>query len=278
MPFRIDLAKTLDLLEFPAEVWEWLDLLGHVLLFTKAHAKRHDNYLADTPYKQFLVRAIQCDIGTIDAIYVLLRCELVHQAAAHVRLFCESAITLRYIANDVANRLPKFLDYAHIETYEIAKSILEQERDRAKPDHVQKLRDFLDGRRPDYERVKPRYTFVDRKQKRRRFNSWCRSDLFKQAEDCGPDFVRLYRTVYSQLSAYVHGSEWSRRRQTEYSLKHHDRRAVLVDIATVVRSSVVVWAEWARFCEEQLGWKLTEILPGIAAKLDELESKQFPVS
>jgi len=104
-PFGIDLAKTLELLEFPVEVWEWLDLLGHILLLTQAHAKLHDSYLADTPYKQFLVRAIQCDIGTIGAIYVLLRFEWVHQAAAHIRLFCESAITLRYIANDVANRL-----------------------------------------------------------------------------------------------------------------------------------------------------------------------------
>ncbi len=41
---------------------------------------------------------------------------------------------------------------------------------------------------------------------------------------------------------------------------------------------MAVWEYWARFCDEQLDWKLTEILPGIAAKLDELESKQFPAS
>jgi hypothetical protein len=49
-----------------------------------------------------------------------------------------------------------------------------------------------------------------------------------------------------------------------------------VDIATVVRSAVVVWEYWARFCDEQLGWTLTEIVPGIVAKLEELEAKQFP--
>ena len=83
----------------------------------------------------------------------------------------------------------------------------------------------------------------------------------------GADVVRLYRTVYSQLSAYVHGSEWSRRRQIQYSQKHYDRNAVLVDISTVVRSALVVWEYWARFCDEQLGWMLSRILPGIAAKL-----------
>jgi hypothetical protein len=274
--FRIDLVKTLELLEFPAEVWEWHDLLGHTLLLTQAHAKLHDNDLADTPYKQFLVRAIQCDIGTIGAIYTLLRFEWVHQAAAHVRLLCESTITLRYIAGDITNRLPQFLDYQHVEAYEIAVSILEQERDRAKPVHVQRLQDALDGLRADYERVKPRYTFNDRRQRSRAYINWCNITLRRQAEDCGASFVRLYRLVYSQLSAYIHGSEWSRRRQIAYSQKHYDRQIVLVDIATVVRTALVVWEQWARFCDEQLGWKLTEILPGIAAKLEELESKQFP--
>ena len=274
--FRIDLAKTLELLEFPAEIWEWLDLLGHVLLFTQAHAKVHDNYVADTSYKQFMVRAIQCDIATLGAIYALLRFEWVHQAAAHVRLFCESAITLRYIANDIAHRLPKFLDYAHIEAYEIATSILEQERSRAKPAHIERLQEFLDSLRSEYDRVKPFYTFIDKRGRKRPYKNWCNIDLRKQAEDCSPEFGRLYRIVYSQLSAYVHGSEWSRRRQIEYSQKLYDRRAVLVDIATVVRSAVVVWEYWARFCDEQLGWTLTKILPGIAAKLDELDSKQFP--
>jgi len=36
-----------------------------------------------------------------------------------------------------------------------------------------------------------------------------------------------------------------------------------------------VWEEWARFCDEQLGWGLTEIIPGIVAKLNKLDSEQL---
>jgi len=131
--------------------------------------------------------------------------------------------------------------------------------------------------RPDYERVKPRYTRTGGRGRNRLYINWCDRNLRDQAEDCGPAFVRLYHVVYSQLSAYVHGSEWSRRRQIAYSQKYYQRDVVLVDIATVVRSAVVVWEYWARFCDEQLGWKLAQILPGIAAKLQELELKQFPL-
>lgn len=251
--FRIDLAKTLDLTEFPEEVWEWLDLMGHILLLTQAHARLHDTYAADTPYIEFLVRAIQCDIGTLSAIYILLRFELVHQAAAHVRLFCESVITLAYIAKDIDRRLPQFLDYAHIEKYEIAKAVLEQERERANQVHVQNLQEFVESVRSDYERVKPRYTRTGRRGRARFYVNWCDRNLRAQAEDCGPAFVRLYRVVYSQLSAYVHGSEWSRRRQIAYRQKYYQRDVVLVDIATVVRSAVVVWEYWGAFVMSSLG-------------------------
>jgi hypothetical protein len=271
--FRIDIAQTIEAVHFPPEVWDWLDLLGHIVLFGQAQAARHDEYVADTPYKQFLVRKINRDIASLGAIYILLRCEWIHQAAAHVRLFCESVITLRYIATDVARRLPQFLDYAHIEAFQIARSVLEQERDRANPVHVQQLQALLDTLRSEYERVKPRYTSTYKNGQQRLIKSWCKVHISQQAKECGSNFVRLYfvrlyKIVYSQLSAYVHGSEWSLRRQLGYSRAHYGPKVVLIDIATVVRTTVVVWEEWARFCDEQLGWTLTDILPGVVAKMD----------
>jgi hypothetical protein len=273
--FRIDIAQTIEAVHFPPEVWDWLDLLGHIVLFGQAQAVRHDTYVADTPYKQFLVRKINRDIASLGAIYLLLRCEWIHQAAAHVRLFCESVITLRYVAKDVARRLPQFLDYAHIEAFQIMTSVLEQEQHRANPVHVQQLQALLDTLRPEYERVKPRYTSTNSKGQKRVIKSWCKVPISQQATECGSNFVRLYKIVYSQLSAYVHGSEWSLRRQLGYSRAHYDPKVVLIDIATVVRTTVVVWEEWARFCDEQPGWTLTDILPGIVAKMDEMQAKHF---
>jgi hypothetical protein len=95
--------------------------------------------------------------------------------------------------------------------------MLEQERDRAKPAHVQQLQHFLDTLRPNYERAKQRYIFTTRAKKRRAYRNWCNTGLDKQAADCGATFSRLYHVVYSRLSAYIHGSEWSRRRQLAYS-------------------------------------------------------------
>ncbi|MBI3105335.1 MAG: hypothetical protein HYY95_07150 [Candidatus Rokubacteria bacterium] len=115
---RIDLAATIAGVTFPTEVWEWLDLLGDVLGRTQREAIAHDDFPADTPYKQLLVRAINRDISSLAAIYVLLRLEHIHQAASQVRLFCESLITLRYIASAATTRVPQFLDYADVERYQ----------------------------------------------------------------------------------------------------------------------------------------------------------------
>jgi hypothetical protein len=225
-----------------------------------------------------LVRAIQRDISSLNAIYILLRSELIHQAAAHVRLFCESLITLRYVALDLSNRVPQFLDYAEVERYKLAKSNLRWEAERAKPEHVKEMQKLVPELEREYERVKPRYLFTDRKGKQRPFSNWCNARLVKQATDCGPRIGRIYDLVYSQLSAYVHGSAWSLRRQYSYSKAHYDPRVVLNDIATVVRATLVTWEEWARLCDEQVGWSLTDSLPYIAGQLDALDTKHFSAS
>src|SRR6266850_102883 len=147
---RIDLNATIDQVTFEPEVWEWLDLLGDVVAVTQRQAMVHDDFLADTPHKQLLVRAIQRDISTLFAVYILLRFELIHQAAAHVRLFCESLITLRYISQDVAARVPQFLDYADVERYEVAQSALAWERKRANPAHVARVQELLSQLQQDY--------------------------------------------------------------------------------------------------------------------------------
>lgn len=275
---RIDLGKTLEMITFEPEVWEWLDLLGDTVAATQREAMARDDFLADTPYKQLLVRAIQRDLSSLTAIYILLRSELIHQAAAHVRLFCESLITLRYIALDLPTRVPQFLDYAEVEGYELAKSTLTWEAKRAKPAHLKQMQDLVSELQREYERVKPRYLFVDRKGKQRPFSNWCNASLAKQATECGPRIGRIYQLVYSQLSAYVHGSAWSLRRQYSYSKAHYDARVVLNDIATVVRTTLVAWEEWARFCDEQVGWSLTGALPYIAEQLDKLDTKHFSAS
>lgn len=250
---RIDIATMIDRVTFEPEVWEWLDLLGAVVAATQHEAMVRDSFLADTPYRQLLVRAIQRDISTLMSIYVLLRCELIHQAAAHVRLLCEGLITLRYLAQDAAVRVPLFLDYAHVESYELAKAALAWEAERAKPAHVQQVQAVLLELQKDYDRVRQRYVFTDRKGKQRPFSTWCNTNVAEQARQCGTRIRCLYDIVYSQLSSYVHGSAWSLRRQLSYSRKHYDPRVILNDIAIVVRTTLVVWEEWTAFCDEEAG-------------------------
>ena len=63
-----------------------------------------------------------------------------------------------------------------------------------------------------------------------------------------------------------------------YSKKHYDSRVILNDIATIVRTALVVWEEWATLCDEQVEWTLTPQLIAITSRLDALDSKHFPVS
>lgn len=269
----IDLAGTVESVTFPPEVWEWLDLLGYEILFVQVEATSHEGYLADTDYKRLLVRAINRDISSVVAIYTLLRLELIHQAAGQVRLFCESVITLRYIANDIPNRLSLFLNYAHIEAFEIIKSALEAERHLATPNRLHAFERVRTELEANYRRLKPSYVFTDRWGKERPFRNWCNLPISQQATKCGKNFAHLYDIVYSELSAYVHGSQWSLRRQLAYSDKHYDPEAVLVDIATIVRKTITVWEEWARFCDEQLGWELSAMLPHVAPAIEALATR-----
>lgn len=272
---RIDLTATIGGVTFPPEVWEWLDLLGDVLVGTQREAMAHDDFPADTPYKRLLVSAINRDISSLGATYVLLRLEHIHQAASQIRLFCEGLITLRYIAQAVATRVPQFLDYANVERYEVVESVLAWETARARPVHVAQVRALLSKLQPDFDQTKPRYMFVDRKGRQRPFVSWCKASIAEQARQSGLD--RLYEIVYAQLSAYVHGSAWSLRRQIAYSRKHYNPRVVLVDVATVIRTVLVVWEEWAKFCDKEIGWTLTPMLASVSSRLNALDVKYFQV-
>ena len=166
---------------FPPDVWEWLDLLGDVLIGTQREAMAHDDLPGDTPYKQLLVCAINRDMSSLGAIYVLLRLEHIHQAASQIRLFCESLITLRYIAQDVATRAPQFLDYANVERYEVAEATLAWEAMRARPAHVDQVRALLSQLQPEFDRTRLHYMFTDRKGRQRPFVSWSKVSVAEQA-------------------------------------------------------------------------------------------------
>jgi len=93
---RIELEKTIARVDFPPEIWAWLDLVGEIIAVTQEEAlERERTFVATTPYQHLLRRFINREISSLSAIYALLRMELVYQAAAHIRLFCENVITLR---------------------------------------------------------------------------------------------------------------------------------------------------------------------------------------
>jgi hypothetical protein len=274
---RIDLVKTIEMVTFPDEVWEWLDLLGEIIIVTQEEALRHDlsaDFIADTPYKIILVSAINRDIKSIMSIYMLLRCEFINQAAAHVRLFCESLIILRYISLDKDHRSKLFNDFVVIEQYEILNAMLQWEQEHADPAAVGKSLALLKEKEPAYQKLKPLYSYY-RKGKQRPFNNWCNRRIDEQAHDCGPDIKRLYKLVYKQMSAYVHGSAWSLRRQLSYSAIHYNPQVVHVDIATIVRTALAVWVEWAKFVDKELQWNLLERSVDFINQINELDKKHF---
>ncbi len=263
---RIDLAATIERIDFPDEVWAWLDLLGDLAAAAQEEAISHDTVIADTPYKQLFARSVNRDISTLTAIYILLRCECIHQAAAHVRLFCEALITGSYIARDPAVRVPLFLGYATIDEYEAISALLAWEGETAKPGPVAALVKRQSELQTEYDELSPKYS-------RGRPRNWCNASVRIQAKDCGHE--KLYEVVYGQLSAYVHGSAWSLRRQTAYSRKHYDKNVVLVDIATIVRTTVAIWIEWAKFIDRELGWSLMTKAGPIAVRCEALDAAQF---
>jgi len=233
-------------------------------------------FLADTPFKKILLCAINKDISTLKAIYILLRCELIHQASSHVRLLCESLIMLKYISMEPESRSDLFWGYADIEAYEIASSILEWESSIANPIHVERLRAFQNSISGKYEKAKQTYTFKDKRGRSRSFSNWCNVSISAQARECGPDYQRLYELVYKQMSSYIHGSAWSLRRQVFYSRDHYRPDVILNDIATIIRTGSVVWVEWAKFCIEILNWRLLDRIIEVPGRLEEMDAKHFP--
>lgn len=274
---RIDMCETISQIDFPKEVWEWIDLFGIVVAETQREAiSQEKTFLADTPYKKILLCTINKDLSTLNAIYLLLRCELIHQASSHVRMLCDSLITLKYISLESESKSELFWGYADIESYEIATSLLEWERSTANLEHVNRVEAFRETISEQYIKAKPKYTFVDRNDRKRPFSNWCNKNMFEQARECGPDFQRLYVLVYKQMSSYVHGTAWSLRRQVSYSRDHYQQHVILNDTAAITRTTTAVWVEWAKFCIEILGWRLSDSIKQVISTLEEMEKKHFP--
>jgi len=263
---RIDLAAAIKRIEFSEEVWAWLDLLGDVVVDTQNEALDHETDILDTPYKRLLLRSVNRDLATLKTVYALLRFEFIHQAAAHVRLLCEALITISHISRNPTVRVPLFLDYAKIDEFRVVSALLEWERETAKPDPVAALETRQRELQPENDRLLPKYS-------RGRPANWCNASLKSQAEECG--LQKLYEIVYGQMSAYVHGSAWSLRRQTAYSQKHYDSKVVLVDVATIVRTTIAVWLEWAKFADRELGWSLLNRAHSIVSQCESLDVGQF---
>lgn len=274
---RIDIVETIKLIDFPDKIWEWLDLFGDIVAATQSEAIYQDKgFVADTPYKKILLCTINKDLSTLNTIYFILRCELIHQASSHVRLFCESLITLKYISIDPNTRADLFWSYSDIEAYKITSALLDLEKDKAKEVHVKKVEALFQTIKEKYKKANPIYSFVDKNNRKRPFINWCNKSIASQASECGPEFKRLYELVYKQMSSYIHGSAWSLRRQISYSRAHYDSDIVLNDIATIIRTALVVWVEWAKFCISTLGWRLHNTLLSLPKRLDELDEKHFP--
>ena len=273
---RIDIYQTIEQVEFPEEVWQWLDLFSDVIVTTQREAMYQEKlFVADTTFKKILLCTINKDLSTLSAIYILLRCELIHQASSHSRLLCESLITLKYISLDPELRADLFWGYLDIEAYEIYSSLLDWEKDRANPMHVKNLERFLESISTKYEEAKQNYTVTTRRGSKRSFYNWCNKSIANQARECGPELQRLYELVYKQRSSYIHGSAWSLRRQIAYSRAHYQPSVILIDIATIVRTSLVVWSEWAKFCISTLNWRLTDAIKEFHKRLEELDLKHF---
>lgn len=273
---RIDISETIRRVDFPKEVWEWLDLFGDIVAATQSEAIYQDkSFVADTPFKKILLCTINKDLSTLNTIYFILRCELIHQASSHVRLFCESLITLKYVSLDETVRSDLFWGYSDIEAFKITSSILEWEKDTAKEVHVKKVETLFLTIKEKYEVAKQNYTFIDKKNRKRPFINWCNKSIANQASECGPEFKRLYELVYKQMSSYIHGSAWSLRRQISYSRAHYDSDIVLNNIATLIRTALVIWVEWAKFCISTLGWRLHNTLLDLPKRLDELDERHF---
>lgn len=275
---RIDLEKTIARVEFPPEIWAWLDLVGEMIAVTQEEAlERERTFEATKPYHHLLRRFINREIGNLSAIYALLRMELVYQAAAHIRLFCENVITLRYIILDPDERSTAFLDYATLDAYKIGTTYLQWESQTANPQHVEAMRLQQVELEKRYAEICGRYTYVDRKKKTREFKNWCNLTLKDQADECGAGMQKLYAIGYRQLSAYVHGSAWALRRQEAYIRTGYDPTVVMVDFANLTRMLLAVWLEWLKIMSEELGWQTLGAAHCIVDRCNELDEAAVQV-
>jgi hypothetical protein len=269
---RIDLEKTIARVEFPPEIWAWLDFVGEMLSVTQEEAlERERTFEATTPYQHLLRRFINRELGSLSAIYALLRMELVYQAAAHIRLFCENVITLRYILLDPDERSKAFLDYAVLDAYKIGEAYLQWESQTATPQHVEEVHHHQAELEKRCAEVRGQYMYVDGKGKTRELKNWCKLTLKDQADQCGAEMQKLYALGYRQLSAYVHGSAWALRRQEAYIRTGYDQTVVMIDFAHLTRILLAVWLEWLKIMSQELGWQALGRAPGIVDRCNELD-------
>lgn len=273
---RIDLPETIKRVDFPENIWDWLDYLEEVLVATQQEAiYQEKGFMADTPFKKYLQHTINKDLSTLNSIYILLRCEMIHQASSHARLFCESLITMKYISLDPDARSDLFWGYSDIESFEISSSLIEWEKSKAKPQHVEKIETYIKSIVKQYEKAKQTYSYTNKKGQTKLFRNWCNKSISLQARECGDDFHRLYDLVYKQLSSYVHGSSWSLRKQMAYSRAHYDSKVILTDIASIIRTTLVVWMDWAKFCVSNLDWRLIDVIKSMPDRMEALDTKYF---
>lgn len=271
---RIDLAATIERISHPEETWRWLDLIEDLIEFTQAACLKADKggFKADTPHRKFLVAQIQNVTNQFRAIYMLLRMELVHQAAAQVRLLCENTITLFYVSEDPDKRASQFWDYAYIEAYERGSAFLDWEAATADPAVVTNMETKLARLRPEYEQRKSQFQFTDRRGKTRSFANWANLSIAAQAEQLGVELAKLYQLAYKTMSSYVHGSGWSLRKQGAYSIVAHDPEIVLVDMTNVIRTAIAIWIHFARFCDQHLGWHLSDSVAEFVERVNRLDA------
>jgi hypothetical protein len=242
--------------------------VGEIIAVTQEEVlERESAFKAVTSHQHLLRRFINRDIGSLNSIYALLRMELAYQAAAHIRLFCENVITLRYILLDPEKRSKAFLDYATIDEFKIGAAYLKWESLTAKPRHVEAMSLQQAEVEKRFTELRGRYVTS----KGREFRNWCNLSLKTQAEECGANIQRLYEIGYQQLSAYVHGSAWALRRQEAYIRTTYDQTVVMIDFANLTRILLAVWTEWLTILSEELGWQALRRVPDILDRCNKLD-------
>ena len=269
---RVDFAATLAGIDLPDEIWNWLDLLGTVIRDTDIEARlREKSFVPDTPFRSVLQGGVQSHLSGLQAVYALLRMELVSQAAGQARLLCEGVITLRYISEVPDERAATFLEYAAIEAYEAADGLIEWDAATGDPEPVAAVAALRDSHRPRYDTLRRAYQFTDRNGKTRNYINWANRSIADMAH-VHQTTRRLYGLIYRQLSSYVHGSAWSFRHLPAYRPASYDANIVLADVAQVTLGTLAVWQAFADFCDEQLGWHLAPAVARAAAASRSLSS------